>query len=202
MHMAALPPFVLCLLCCAVCDVSSAVPCCNHAEVLELFDSAVGLLNSTDLAAAGDAGNATAARDGVAAAVESIFELPSSLESLNTSIEGAVSLLRENFNDTIADIRSSFYGPSMAVEDTWRFVLIGGACLLCCCTASACAGPLCAASAATAHRTACTHHEHATFFTIWLIFSLLGPQVVLPTLNPAWLVCLWLLQPCLARPSS
>ncbi|KAI3430897.1 hypothetical protein D9Q98_009306 [Chlorella vulgaris] len=94
-------------------------------EVLELFDSAVGLLNSTDLAAAGDAGNATAARDGVAAAVESIFELPSSLESLNTSIKGAVSLLRENFNDTIADIRSSFYGPSMAVEDTWRFVLIG-----------------------------------------------------------------------------
>ncbi|KAL4855614.1 hypothetical protein ACK3TF_003939 [Chlorella vulgaris] len=94
-------------------------------EVLELFDSAVGLLNSTDLAAAGEAGNATAARDSVAAAVESIFELPSSLESLNSSIEGAVSLLRENFNDTISDIRSSFYGPSMAVEDTWRFVLIG-----------------------------------------------------------------------------
>jgi hypothetical protein len=116
------------------------------AALLELFDSALDLLTGSQLAglltppgppaasppAPTPAGpllaavNASEVRDALAAAVDSLVALPDDIDGLEDGITDAVQLLRDSFNDTLADIRSRFEAPTLAVEQRWRFIPIAG----------------------------------------------------------------------------
>lgn len=124
--------------------VSSKAP-----EILTVFDTVVGWLNSSDLAAVVAASskkfnastaigsalnsttrflnsstNVTAVRNRAETAVEALVGLPTIIDNIHLSIDSGVALLGDTFRKIIKDIRHSWERPTMAIENTWRFIPI------------------------------------------------------------------------------
>ncbi|PRW20192.1 epidermal growth factor receptor [Chlorella sorokiniana] len=98
------------------------LPLSGNLSVLTV--NAQGLLDAVKSSSLNSNQQVSQTLDQAQTLLDTLDAVPQAVSQILATVKDAINMLRDNFRDTITDITDSYEDPTMAIEETWRFIPI------------------------------------------------------------------------------